>query len=171
MKLEIPDKCFNDEELKNTPKRHERFLKEWLEGSNDFNFTTFDNCGVNNMIIVKDITFYSLCSHHLLPFFGSVEVGYIPNEKICGLSKIARVVDKISHKPQLQERMTEEIADFLFKNLNPKGVIVIVSGEHLCMSMRGIKKPGHKTITSSVRGCFNDLNVKEEFFQLINYKS
>ena len=167
MKLDIPDKFFNEEELKNTPGRFEGFLKEWLEESHNFKFTTFKNCGVNNMVIVKDITFYSLCSHHTIPFFGTVSIGYIADEKICGLSKLARAVDKFSHKPQLQEKMTEEIANFLDAELKPKGLIIVVSGEHLCMSMRGIRKPGHKTITSSVRGCFNEMKVKEEFFQLI----
>ncbi|MCK5306129.1 MAG: GTP cyclohydrolase I FolE [Candidatus Omnitrophica bacterium] len=109
----------------------------------------------DEIILVKDIPFYSLCEHHLLPFFGKTHVAYIPSgHKITGLSKLARVVDLLSKKLQIQENLTTEIADLVMKKLKPKGVMVVVEAEHLCMSMRGVKKPGALTITSAVRGVF-----------------
>jgi GTP cyclohydrolase I len=105
------------------------------------------------MVVVKDITFHSMCEHHLLPFFGKAHVVYIPKKgRITGISKINRVIENLSHRPQLQERMTTEIADTLVHKLQPQGVMVVIEAEHLCMSMRGIKKPGAKVITSAVRG-------------------
>jgi len=168
MKINIPDNCFNKEELKNTPKRYSKFLKEWLEESNDFTFTTFNKPnGLDQMIIVKDISFYSMCSHHLIPFYGKVHIGYLPGTKIAGLSKFPRVVDKYAHRPQLQERLTQQIADFLDKELEPLGLMVIMEAEHMCMSMRGIKKIGSKTITSSIKGMFIQPSLKNEFMELI----
>lgn len=168
MKIEFPDEVFCDEELKNTPDRYRRFLKEWLVDSEKFEFTTFKNDGYDQMIIVKDIEFFSMCSHHLLPFSGKAHVGYIANKKICGLSKIPRVVEMFAHRPQLQERLTQQIGEYLHKKLNAKGVIIVIEAEHLCMSMRGVKKPGHITITSSLLGVFKkDSSAKEEFMRLI----
>ena len=162
MIIELPDSLFNEEELKNNPKRYKRFLDEW--NKNDFKFTTFPKPkGLDQMIIVKDISFYSMCSHHLAPFFGKVSIGYIPNQKICGLSKLARVVDKFARKPQLQEKLTQEITDFLQENLEPVGLMVVIEAEHLCMSMRGIKKPQHKTVTNAIKGIFIQPSVKQEF--------
>ena len=112
--------------------------------------------GYSQMVIVKDIDFYSLCEHHLLPFFGKAHVAYIPNGYITGLSKIARVVDIYSHRLQVQERMTSQIADAIMKSLDPLGTIVVVEAEHMCMTARGIKKPGSLTITSAVRGSFKE---------------
>lgn len=168
MKLEIPNEFFNEEELKNTPNRHKKFLKEWLEDSNNFTFTTFKKPeNVDQMIIVKDIPFYSMCSHHLLPFIGKCHIAYLPGDKIAGLSKFPRVVDKYAHRPQLQERLTQQVADFLQKELEPLGLMVIMEAEHMCMSMRGIKKIGSKTITSAIKGMFIHNDIKSEFMELI----
>ena len=108
------------------------------------------------MVLVRDIPFYSMCEHHLAPFFGRAHIAYIPgaNGKICGLSKLARLVDAFAKRPQVQERMTSQIADTLVEQLHPQGAIVVIEAEHLCMSMRGIKKPGARTMTSAVRGAF-----------------
>jgi len=169
MKIEIADKYFNKEELKNTPDRYKRFLNEWLEDSQDFKCTVFEKPkNVDQMIITKDINFYSMCSHHLLPFIGKVHFAYIPIKKICGLSKVARVVDKFAHKPQLQEALTQQIADYLEKILEPLGLMVIIEAEHLCMSMRGIKRPGHSTITSALKGDFTNNETRTEFLKMIN---
>jgi GTP cyclohydrolase I len=112
----------------------------------------------DEMVIVKDIEVYSICEHHLVPFHGVAHVGYTPNEKgqITGLSKLARLVDVYARRPQVQERMTSQIADALMDVLQPRGVIVVVEAEHLCMTMRGVRKPGAKTLTSAVRGDFRD---------------
>ena len=106
------------------------------------------------MVLVRDITFNSMCEHHLLPFMGKAHVGYLPRGKVTGLSKLARVVEEISHRPQVQERMTHQIADLINADLEPKGVIVILEAEHTCMTIRGIRKPGSLTVTSAVRGLF-----------------
>ena len=112
----------------------------------------------DEMVLVRDIELYSTCEHHLVPFFGVAHIGYIPNAKgqITGLSKLARLVDTYSRRPQVQERMTSQIADALVANLEPRGVIVVIEAEHLCMSMRGVRKPGARTVTSAVRGVFRD---------------
>ncbi len=110
------------------------------------------------MVLVRDIEVYATCEHHLIPFFGVAHVGYIPNEKgqLTGLSKLARLVDLYARRPQVQERMTSQIADGLMSVLEPSGVIVVIEAEHLCMAMRGVRKPGAKTVTSAVRGSFRD---------------
>jgi GTP cyclohydrolase IA len=112
----------------------------------------------DEMIMVRDIPMYSVCEHHLLPFIGQAHVAYIPNQQGCitGLSKLARVVDLLAHRPQVQERLTTQIADCIEKVLRPRGVLVVIEAEHLCMTMRGINKPGSRTITSAVRGIFRD---------------
>jgi GTP cyclohydrolase I len=119
--------------------------------------TVFD-ADHDEMVIVKDIEVYSMCEHHLVPFHGVAHVGYTPNDKgqITGLSKLARLVDVYARRPQVQERMTSQIADALVDVLQPRGVIVVVEAEHLCMTMRGVRKPGAKTVTSAVRGDFRD---------------
>ncbi len=120
-----------------------------------------------NMVLVKDIEMYSLCEHHMLPFFGKVHVAYIPNGRIVGLSKVARIVDVFARRLQVQERMTEQIAQALWEVLQPEGVGVIAEAYHLCMMMRGVEKQNSKTLTSAVRGVFReDLRTREEFLRL-----
>ena len=145
--------------LKETPARVARAMTEQFGGlllaPRDVLTTVFD-ADHEEMVLVRDIELYSTCEHHLVPFFGQAHVGYIPNEKgqITGLSKLARLVDVYARRPQVQERMTSQIADALMEILEPRGVIVIIEAEHLCMSMRGVRKPGAKTVTSAVRGSF-----------------
>lgn len=122
----------------------------------------------NNMVLEKDITFYSVCEHHLLPFYGKAHVAYIPDGKVAGLSKLARTVEVFARRPQIQENMTAEIADAIEKYLEPKGVMVFIEAEHMCMSMRGVQKPGTKTVTSVVRGAFaDDYMLQQTFLQMI----
>ncbi len=130
--------------------------------------TTFD-AGHDEMVIVKDIEMYSTCEHHLVPFHGVAHIGYIPNAngRITGLSKLARLVEVFARRPQVQERLTTQIADSLVKILEPRGAIVVVQAEHLCMSMRGIRKPGSRTITSAVRGSLRDPASRAEAMALI----
>lgn len=126
---------------------------------------TVDN---NDMVIEKDITFYSTCEHHLLPFYGKAHIGYIPNGKVVGLSKLARTVDVYARRPEIQEKMTGLIADALERCLNPQGVIVMLEAEHMCMTMRGIKKPGSKTVTFATRGIFTEQDALcNRFFDLV----
>lgn len=119
------------------------------------------------MVVVKDIDFYSLCEHHLLPFFGKAHVAYIPNGRITGLSKIARVVDVFAHRLQVQERMTTQIKDCIQQTLNPLGVMVVIEAEHLCMQMRGVQKQHAVTTTSDFTGAFNRQETRDEFLKLI----
>ena len=129
--------------------------------------------GHREMVVLKDIPFYSMCEHHLLPFYGVAHVGYIPNDegRIVGISKLARVVETIARRPQVQERMTTEIADAITDGIKAVGVVVVVQAEHLCMVMRGIKKPGSNVITSAIRGSFHSNPAsRAEFFSLIQGK-
>jgi GTP cyclohydrolase I len=119
------------------------------------------------MVVVKDIVFYSLCEHHMLPFFGKVHVAYIPNGRITGLSKIARVVDVYSRRLQVQERLTTQIKDCIQNTLNPLGVMVVIEAEHLCMQMRGVQKQHAMTVTSDFTGAFNRQETRDEFLKLI----
>ncbi len=126
--------------------------------------------GYHEMVIMRDIPFYSMCEHHLLPFFGAVNIGYIPNAegRVVGISKLARVVECVSRRPQVQERMVTEIADAINDALNPNGVAVVIEAEHLCMVMRGIKKPGATVVSSALRGIFHrSAASRAEFFSLI----
>jgi GTP cyclohydrolase I len=123
----------------------------------------------NNMVLVRDIEFYSLCEHHMLPFYGKAHVAYIPNGSIVGLSKMARVVDVFARRLQVQERMTDQIADALEQTLHPRGVGVVLDAAHLCMMMRGVQKQGSSTITSAMRGSFlEDHRTREEFLRLVH---
>jgi GTP cyclohydrolase IA len=147
--------------LTETPARVARAYAEQFSGLSqrpeDVLTTVFD-ADHDELILVRDIELYSTCEHHLVPFFGFAHVGYIPNEKgqITGLSKLARLVDVYAHRPQVQERMTSQIADALMEVLEPRGALVVIEAEHLCMSMRGVRKPGAKTVTSAVRGIMRD---------------
>ena len=164
---EDPDR----EGLVETPKRVANMCEEIFAGLQKDPRDEIKVFNENNdeMIVVKDIPFYSMCEHHLLPFIGMAHVAYLPGDgKILGLSKIARVVDTVAKKPQLQERLTSEIADIIMESVDAKGVAVIVEAEHLCMTMRGIKKPGSKTVTSALRGTMkSDMRTRNEAMQLI----
>jgi len=147
--------------LADTPARVARAYAEQFSGLSqdpeDVLGTVFD-ADHDELILVRDIEVYSTCEHHLVPFFGRAHVAYIPNEKgqITGLSKLARLVDVYARRPQVQERMTSQIADALMRVLEPRGALVVIEAEHLCMSMRGVRKPGAKTVTSAVRGSIRD---------------
>ncbi|MFC6083411.1 GTP cyclohydrolase I FolE [Sphaerisporangium aureirubrum] len=147
--------------LLDTPARVARAYAEQFAGlgqTPEDVLTTIFDADHDEMVLVKDIEVFSTCEHHLVPFHGVAHVGYVPNEKgqITGLSKLARLVDVYARRPQVQERMTSQIADALMGVLAPRGVIVVIEAEHLCMTMRGVRKPGAKTITSAVRGDFRD---------------
>lgn len=161
---------FDDPEregLKDTPRRYINFLTEFLKPPK-FKFTTFDAEGYDQMIIQTNIPFYSLCEHHLAPFFGVGHIAYIPEQRIVGLSKLARVLDLFSRRLQNQERVTKQTAEYLIKNLNPKGVAVTLQAQHLCMAMRGVKKHDTWTITSDLHGVFKDnISTRNEFLTLI----
>lgn len=122
----------------------------------------------NNMVLEKDVLFYSVCEHHLLPFYGKAHVAYIPDGRVAGLSKLARTVEVFARRPQIQENMTAQIADALEQHLHPKGVMVMLEAEHMCMTMRGVQKPGSKTVTTIVRGVFaEDLSLQQTFLQMV----
>ena len=125
----------------------------------------------NQMVIVKDIDFFSMCEHHMLPFYGKCHVAYIPNGYITGLSKVARVVDIFSHRLQVQERLTQQIKDCIQETLNPQGVMVVIEAKHMCMQMRGVEKQNSITTTSDFSGVFNDLNTRQEFMSLLRGES
>jgi len=156
----------NREGLKETPKRYIKFLEEFLSPP-EYNFTVFDSEGYDEMIIESDISFQSLCEHHCAPFWGFGTIAYVPDKKIVGLSKLARCLESFSRRFQNQERITMQVADFIEKELQPKGVAVLLKARHTCMEMRGVRKSGIWTTTSCLRGCFkNDLNCRNEFLQL-----
>src|SRR5215217_7675437 len=165
---EDPDR----EGLQDTPARVARSYAEITAGlgqqAEDVLTTTFD-LGHEEMVLVKDIEVYSTCEHHLVPFHGVAHVGYIPNEdgRITGLSKLARLVDLYARRPQVQERLTSQVADALVAHLRPRGAIVVFECEHLCMSMRGVRKPGSRTVTSAVRGQMRDVATRAEAMSLI----
>ncbi|WP_138420412.1 GTP cyclohydrolase I FolE [Aquibacillus sediminis] len=173
--LEILGEDPNREGLIDTPKRVAKMYKEVFEGIGvepaTALTTTFDSEGYDGMIVVKDIDYYTFCEHHLIPFFGKAHIGYIPNERIVGLSKFARLVELTSKRPQVQERMTEQIARSIHEVLQPTGVMVSVEGQHLCMCARGVKKPGTSTVTTVKKGSFlNDESLIREFERSIASK-
>ena len=158
--------------LRETPARVARSYAELFSGLAEdpqaLLATTFD-IGHSELVLVKDIPFYSMCEHHLVPFWGQAHVGYIPGEdgRVTGLSKLARLVDLYAKRPQVQERLPTQIVEALESSLSPAGAIVVISGEHLCMSMRGVRKPGTKTVTSAVRGQLRDPATRAEAMSLI----
>ena len=169
--LELIGEDVNREGLVKTPRRAAKALVDITRGYKQrpeeiVKSALFEYAG-SKIVVVKDIEFYSLCEHHILPFFGTVSIGYIPDGTMVGLSKLARVVDAFAHRLQVQERFTAEICDSLYENLSSKGVIVAVSAGHLCMKMRGVEKQGANTFTLEYRGDFENPQLRDEFFRMI----
>lgn len=139
-----------------------------LEEGAEPRVTTFPNEeGYEHMVMEREIPFYSMCAHHLVPFYGKAHIAYIPGDQILGLSKFARILEFYAKRPQLQERLTEQVADFFIDKLNPKGAMIVIEARHLCVEMRGVKKPGAMTVTSALRGVFHSRPVREEFLDLL----
>lgn len=161
-----------DPNLTGTPERVAKMYLEMFHGLSEGaepTVTVFPNEEhYTAMVMEKDIPFYSMCSHHFVPFYGHAHVAYIPNERIVGLSKMPRIVEFYARRPQLQERLTEQIAGFMAEKLQPQGVMVVVEARHLCVEMRGVRKPGALTVTSAIRGIFFNRSVREEFLDLLN---
>jgi GTP cyclohydrolase I len=165
--LEALGADLSDESLSETPRRMAAAYAELLTPE-PFNATTFANDGhYDELVLVRDIPFHSLCEHHLLPFVGVAHVGYIPGDRIIGLSKLARVVDHFARNLQVQERLTTQVADWFERELSPKGVGVVLEAEHTCMSLRGAAKPGTRTVTSALHGLVrDDVRTRGEFLTL-----
>lgn len=160
--------------LKDTPKRVAKMYEELFEGlmmSMEEILKPIEGESHDEMILLKDIPFYSICEHHLLPFIGIAHIAYIPAGKIVGLSELAKALEILAKRPQVQERLTSQLADILMERLKPKGAMVVIDAEHLCLSMRGIKKPGARTATSAVRGLFRTKqSTREEMLELLKKK-
>ena len=155
------------EGLQQTPARYQKFIEEFFT-NRPFDLTVFENEGYDEMVIQTNIAFYSMCEHHLLPFFGYGAIAYIPDKKIIGLSKLARTLTHFSHRLQTQERLTTQVAEFLKDKLQPKGIGVVLTGRHLCMEMRGVEKPGTQTTTSCLKGSFkSNALTRSEFLQIV----
>ena len=154
-----------------TPERVAKMYLEMFHGLREGaepKVTTFPNDeGYHHMVIEKEIPFYSMCAHHFVPFYGHAHIAYIPQSTIVGLSKLPRILEFYAKRPQLQERLTEQVAEFLWSKLAPQGVMVVIEARHLCVEMRGVKKAGALTTTSALRGCFADRLVREEFLALL----
>ncbi|WML45117.1 GTP cyclohydrolase I FolE [Neobacillus sp. PS3-40] len=164
----------NREGLLDTPKRVAKMYEEVFSGLTDDPkqyFETIFSEDHEELVLVKDIPFYSMCEHHLVPFFGKAHVAYLPrNGRVTGLSKLARAVEAVAKRPQLQERITSTIANAIMEKLEPHGVMVVVEAEHMCMTMRGVKKPGAKTVTTAARGVYKeDSKARSEVLTLIKY--
>lgn len=164
---EDPDR----EGLCDTPRRVARMYAELFRGLHEDpreHLKKFFTEKYDEVVLIRDISFHSMCEHHLLPFMGRAHIGYIPNGRVAGLSKLARVVEVVSHRPQVQERMTEEIAELLLKELEAKGVAVVVEATHSCMTIRGVRKPGSLCVTSAMKGLFRkNISSRSEVMQLI----
>ena len=173
MILEGVGEDLNREGLIGTPNRVANMYAELFGGLHQDPRKHLQTCfledGHDEIVLVKDISFYSMCEHHLLPFYGKAHVAYLPSGgRIVGLSKLVRVIETVSRRPQLQERLTSKVADIITEELNPKGVVVVIEAEHLCMSIRGVGKPGAFTVTSAVRGLFRrNASSRVEIFSLI----
>lgn len=161
----------NREGLKETPDRIARMYGEIFSGLEEdasmhlSRVFTVDN---SEMVLEKDIVFYSTCEHHLMPFYGKAHVAYIPDGKVVGLSKLARTVEVYARRPQIQERMTGQIADTIMKHLKPRGVMVMLEAEHMCMTMRGVRKPGSRTVSTAARGIFCDSEIlQNQFYRML----
>ena len=161
----------NDPNFVETPERVAKMYLEMFHGlreGSEPKVTTFPNEGdYHHMVIEREIPFYSMCAHHFVPFYGHAHIAYIPASRIVGLSKLPRILEFYAKRPQLQERLTEQVAEFLQSRLQPQGVMVVIEARHLCVEMRGVKKPGALTTTSALRGCFADRKVREEFLALL----
>jgi len=161
----------NREGLRETPARVARMYAELFAGLHDeprLHLRKFFTEKYDEMVLVRDISFNSMCEHHLLPFTGVAHIGYVPNGKVVGLSKLARVVESVSHRPQVQERMTEQIANLLIEELDVKGVAVVIEATHSCMTIRGVRKPGSICVTSAMKGIFrSNLSSRSEVMTLI----
>lgn len=161
----------NREGLLDTPDRVARMYEETVGGMDEdasVHLSKVFSSEGGDMVIEKDITFFSTCEHHLMPFFGKAHIGYIPNGKVVGISKLARCVEVYARRLQIQEQLTGQVADALFENLSAEGVIVVMEAEHTCMTMRGVKKPGTKTVTMATRGAFsNNSKLTDTFLKLI----
>ncbi len=161
----------NREGLVDTPDRIARMYEEIFAGMEEdaaVHLQKTFTAENTDMIIEKDIPFYSMCEHHLVPFYGKAHIAYVPNGRVVGLSKLARTVEVFAKRPQLQERMTTQIADAIMENLNAKGVMVIIEAEHMCMTMRGVKKPGSRTVTLSSKGVFEtDNRLSKTFVSMV----
>ncbi len=154
-------------DLLETPRRVAASFAELVTPA-EFSATLFPNEGYDELVLVRDIPFQTLCMHHLLPFHGVAHVAYLPGERIIGISKLARVVEAFARDLQLQERMTVQVADWLEEELVPRGVGVVLSAEHMCMTIRGVRKPGARTVTSALRGSLrDDARTRQEFFSLV----
>jgi len=169
--LEGIGECPSREGLRETPDRVYKMCQEIYggleENACEYLSKTFHVTN-NEMIIEKDILYYSTCEHHLLPFYGKAHIAYVPDKEVVGLSKLARTVEVFAKRPQIQERMTAQIADAIMEYMGPQGVMVMVEAEHMCMTMRGVKKPGSKTVTTIARGVFEqNIDLKNTFFQII----
>lgn len=160
------------EGLKDTPDRIARMYEEICSGMEENvaeHLSKVFSVENNEMVLEKDITFYSTCEHHLMPFYGKAHVAYIPNGKVVGLSKLARTVEVYAKRLQIQEQMTGQIAEAIMEHLSPQGVMVMLEAEHMCMTMRGIKKPGSKTVSVATRGIFeNNPALQQQFYQMLH---
>ena len=159
------------EGLVDTPRRVAEMYEEFFSGLKQDPAkeleTGFDE-GHKEMVILRDISFFSICEHHFLPFYGTANIGYMPNGRVVGASKLARALDILASRPQIQERLTDQIAETVYKTIQPEGVAVVISAEHMCMSIRGVKKPGSKVVTSASRGTFKtQAAIKQEFISLL----
>ncbi len=159
------------EGLAETPDRIARMCHELFSGLTESPQQHLEKrfaAGTSEWVLERDIPFYSVCEHHLLPFFGRAHIAYIPDGEVVGISKLARTVELFSHRPQIQERLSEQICEAIMDCLHPKGVMVMMEAEHMCMSMRGVRKPGTQTVTIAMRGCFvENEGLQNRFFQLV----
>ncbi len=165
------DLDLNEPNLIDTDRRVAKMYLEIFQGLEhdaEPSVTTFPNDeGYEHMVMEKEIPFYSVCSHHLIPFYGHAHIAYIPGDRIIGLSKFARILEFYARRPQLQERLTEQVVEYLMTHLKPKGAMIVIEARHLCVEMRGVKKPGAVTVTSALRGLFHHRPVREEFLDLL----
>ena len=155
------------EGLKDTPNRIARMYEEIYKGMDEdagMHLSKTFSVQSNEIVMVKDITFYSTCEHHLMPFYGKAHIAYLPDGEVVGISKLARTVEVFARRPQIQEQLTAQIVDAIMEHLHPQGAMVMLEAEHMCMTMRGVQKPGSKTVTMAKRGCFEENPVMQQYF-------